>query len=128
MKSGGHLFEQTLNESVAVSKKIVPAYDLVFDTLSQDDRRAINEKLIRPMLENIARNKSGKNNWQTWHNAAFIWGGAILGEAEWIEAFRVPVLMDTTKARRKLRWRPKHDALETLRGMVDAARSERIIR
>jgi nucleoside-diphosphate-sugar epimerase len=52
----------------------------------------------------------------------------VPGEAEWIEAFRVPVLMDTAKARRKLRWRPEHDARETLRGMVDAARSERLIR
>jgi UDP-glucose 4-epimerase len=52
----------------------------------------------------------------------------VPGEAEWIEAFRVPVLMDTTKARRELRWRPKHDALETLRAMVEAARSGRLIR
>jgi nucleoside-diphosphate-sugar epimerase len=36
--------------------------------------------------------------------------------------------MDTTKARRVLRWRPRHDAAETLREMVDAARSERLIR
>ncbi|HEY2769825.1 MAG TPA: NAD-dependent epimerase/dehydratase family protein [Solirubrobacteraceae bacterium] len=50
------------------------------------------------------------------------------GEAEWIEAFRVPVLMDTAKARRELGWRPKHDALETLRAMVYAARSGRLIR
>jgi nucleoside-diphosphate-sugar epimerase len=49
-------------------------------------------------------------------------------EAEWIEAFRVPVLMDTAKARRELRWRPAHDALATLRAMVQAARSEQLIR
>jgi UDP-glucose 4-epimerase len=49
-------------------------------------------------------------------------------EAEWIEAFRVAVLMDTAKARRELRWRPQHDALETLRSMVQAARSEQLIR
>jgi nucleoside-diphosphate-sugar epimerase len=36
--------------------------------------------------------------------------------------------MDTTKARRELRWRPRHDARETLRSMVESARSERIIR
>lgn len=49
-------------------------------------------------------------------------------EAQWIEAFRKPVLMDTRKARRELRWRPLHDAHETLREMVQAARSERLIR
>lgn len=43
-------------------------------------------------------------------------------EAHWIEAFRTAVLMDTAKARRELRWRPKHDARETLRQTVAAAR------
>jgi nucleoside-diphosphate-sugar epimerase len=49
-------------------------------------------------------------------------------EAEWIEAFREPVLMDTRKARRELHWRPHHDAHETLTAMVQAARSERLLR
>jgi nucleoside-diphosphate-sugar epimerase len=52
----------------------------------------------------------------------------VPAEAQWIETFRTPVLMDTSKARRELRWRPRHDALQTLRAMVDAARSERLIR
>jgi UDP-glucose 4-epimerase len=52
----------------------------------------------------------------------------VPAEAQWIESFRKPVLMDTAKARRALRWRPRHDAAETLREMVDAARSERLIR
>lgn len=52
----------------------------------------------------------------------------VPSEAQWIEAFREPALMDTAKARRELRWRPKHDARETLREMVEAARSERLIR
>jgi nucleoside-diphosphate-sugar epimerase len=36
-------------------------------------------------------------------------------EASWVEALRRPVLMDTGKARRLLRWRPRYDARETLR-------------
>lgn len=43
-------------------------------------------------------------------------------EATWIEAARRPTLMDTAKARRTLRWTPKHDAAETLRQTVAAAR------
>jgi UDP-glucose 4-epimerase len=39
-------------------------------------------------------------------------------EATWVEALRRPVLMDTSKARRLLRWRPRHDAQETLRATV----------
>ena len=41
-------------------------------------------------------------------------------EASWIEAARRSVLMDTAKARRELRWRPRHDAHETLRETVAA--------
>jgi UDP-glucose 4-epimerase len=40
-------------------------------------------------------------------------------EAAWVEALRRPVLMDTSKARRLLRWRPRHDAHETLRATVN---------
>jgi UDP-glucose 4-epimerase len=52
----------------------------------------------------------------------------VPSEAQWIESVRTPVLMDTAKARRELRWRPRHDARATLGEMVDAARSERLIR
>ena len=52
----------------------------------------------------------------------------VPAEAQWIEAVRTPVLMDTAKARRELHWRPAHDARETLQEMVDAARSEQLIR
>jgi nucleoside-diphosphate-sugar epimerase len=45
-------------------------------------------------------------------------------EATWIEAVRRPVLMDTAKARRVLRWRPRHDARETLHETVAAARGD----
>jgi UDP-glucose 4-epimerase len=43
-------------------------------------------------------------------------------EAAWIETVRRPVLMDTSKARRKLRWMPHHDACETLRETIAAVR------
>lgn len=52
----------------------------------------------------------------------------VPAEAQWIETFRVPVVMDTAKARRELRWRPRHDARETLQAMVDSAREERLLR
>jgi nucleoside-diphosphate-sugar epimerase len=49
-------------------------------------------------------------------------------EAQWIESVRRPVIMDTTRARKLLGWRPRHDARDTLQEMVRAARSERLIR
>ncbi|MEA2140894.1 MAG: UDP-glucose 4-epimerase, partial [Solirubrobacteraceae bacterium] len=41
--------------------------------------------------------------------------GFLPAQAQWIAAFREPVIMSTSKARRELGWRPKHDALSTLR-------------
>ena len=45
-------------------------------------------------------------------------------QARWLEAFRVPVIMDTTKARRTLRWRAKYDAREVLRQAIAGSQSE----
>jgi UDP-glucose 4-epimerase len=44
-------------------------------------------------------------------------------EAAWIEAFRRPLLMDTSRARSELSWKPRRDALKTLRETVAAVRS-----
>jgi hypothetical protein len=86
-KSGGHLFEQTLNEASVLAEEIAPAYDLIHGSkaLSAEDHRLIREGLVRPMLENMAKHKTGKSNWQTWHNAAMLWGGAVLGDASWVK-------------------------------------------
>jgi len=54
--------------------------------------------------------------------------GFLPAQAQWVAAFREPVIMDTTKARRELRWRPTHDALQTLRETIAAARLERFVR
>jgi len=43
--------------------------------------------------------------------------------ARWIDTFRTPVLMDTTKAIERLGWHPEHDARDTLRRTVDAVRA-----
>jgi UDP-glucose 4-epimerase len=39
-------------------------------------------------------------------------------EAQWINAFREPTIMATTKARQQLGWRPRYDALATLRQTI----------
>jgi UDP-glucose 4-epimerase len=49
-------------------------------------------------------------------------------EAQWVNALRTPVIMDTGKVRAKLGWTPRHDARETLRETVISAREERLIR
>jgi len=86
-KAGGHLFEQTLNEASSLAGRIGPAYDLIYDSgvLSEAQHDKIKQGLLLPMLDNIDRNKAGKSNWQTWHNAAMLYGGALLREPKWVE-------------------------------------------
>jgi nucleoside-diphosphate-sugar epimerase len=48
-------------------------------------------------------------------------------EAGWVDALRKPVLMDTSKARRELRWRARRDAQETLAETVEAARRAGVV-
>ncbi len=85
-RSGGHLNEQTLGEACYLALQIAPAYDLIHDAavLSADDHRAIRDGLLVPMLQNIDKHKAGRSNWQTWHNAGMLWGGAVLGRAAWV--------------------------------------------
>jgi UDP-glucose 4-epimerase len=48
-------------------------------------------------------------------------------KAQWLNAFRVPVVMDTTKAREELGWQPRHDAASVLAETVVAARERGIV-
>jgi nucleoside-diphosphate-sugar epimerase len=54
--------------------------------------------------------------------------GFLPSQAQWIAALREPTIMSTAKARRELGWRPRHDALSTLRETIAATRMERLIR
>ena len=46
-------------------------------------------------------------------------------QVAWIHSVRKPVLMRTARAKKLLRWRPKHTAKATLREMADAQRAAR---
>ena len=48
-------------------------------------------------------------------------------ELSWIHAARVPVVMDTQKAREKLGWEPHYDTRETLAETVAGAREEGLV-
>lgn len=54
--------------------------------------------------------------------------GFLPAQAQWVAAFREPMIMNSAKARRELGWRPKHDALQTLRETITAARMDSLIR
>jgi nucleoside-diphosphate-sugar epimerase len=49
--------------------------------------------------------------------------GFLPAEAQWVSAFRAPVIMSTVKARRELRWRPRHNAIQTLRETIAATQA-----
>jgi UDP-glucose 4-epimerase len=51
----------------------------------------------------------------------------VPAKAEWLNAFSVPVLMSYAKARKELRWKPRHDADATLVAMVAAARERGMV-
>lgn len=77
--SGGHVFEQTLSEA-SWMKSICTAYDLIrnAEMVSEPDHQAIRKGLLAAVADNIARHRAGKSNWQTFHNSAFLYIGALL--------------------------------------------------
>jgi nucleoside-diphosphate-sugar epimerase len=44
--------------------------------------------------------------------------------AEWVEAFSHPAIMDTTKAKQELGWKPEYTAIEALRATLDSSEEE----
>ena len=51
----------------------------------------------------------------------------VPAQAGWVDVLRKAVLMDTSKARRELRWKPRHDARATLRETVASARAAGVV-
>jgi hypothetical protein len=82
-RSGGHVFEQTLNEA-SWMLSVCNAYDLirVSEVLSEPDHQAIREDFLLKVYENIAKHRAGKSNWQTYHNSAFMLIGGVLNEVD----------------------------------------------
>jgi len=54
--------------------------------------------------------------------------GFLPAQAQWVAAFREPMIMSASKARRELGWRPRHDALDTLRETITATRLDPLVR
>lgn len=82
-KSAGRLHAQTLTEANSLILAAI-TYDLIYDTLSEGQKRHIEKNFISAMAENINFHKAGKSNWQTWHNAALLYAGAVTGEGSMI--------------------------------------------
>lgn len=85
-QSAGHIKEQTLDES-NLMVPVVTAYDLIKNSgvLSLDEKGKIEENFIRAMADCINVYKSGKSNWQTWHNTALMYAGLVLRDRNMVE-------------------------------------------
>jgi len=83
-KRGGRVASQALTEASWLITLLQGA-DLVWDTLSADDRRAIEEKILRPALnEIIIPDKLGIHNIQCRLNSAIGLTGFLLGDQKLI--------------------------------------------
>jgi len=138
----------SLLDGVPILKPVLPDPGVPFQLVHHDDvasamRAAVIGRGI-PGAYNIAgtgrmtiRQLAEELGWYSlpvpelaWDAAAEMVGrlGFLPAQAQWIAAFREPVIMSTAKARSELRWRPRHGALQTLRETITAARMEQLIR
>lgn len=68
---GARLYAQTLDEAVQIIAAVW-GYDLIYNSpsLSDKDRRVIENQLFRPVAKTVRGNIKCRGNWQAWHNAA----------------------------------------------------------
>ena len=80
-RSGARLAAQTLDEATSLCVLAV-GYDLLHDApcFTAEDHKAIEEGLLRPMVETIRRHRAGLSNWQSWHNGAIASVGFLLAD------------------------------------------------
>lgn len=82
--AAGRLHAQTLTEANSLISAAI-TYDLVYTTLSHEEKLHIERNFIEAMAESINVHKTGKSNWQTWHNAALLYAGAVIGNGELVK-------------------------------------------
>ena len=81
--AGGRATVQGINEA----RWIIPlawAYDLIYNEMSEAERTAIADGLLRPAADLIMLNNEGRHNHQTWYNAGVGVVGFALGDKEYI--------------------------------------------
>jgi len=83
---GGRLFSQALDESVWLIP-VAQGADLIWNSLTEDDRRLLAEKLFLPAArEVIGPSKFGVHNIQCWYNGAMGLTGFLLDDRKLIRA------------------------------------------
>lgn len=84
----GKLFWQSLNEAVWLVYTI-QAYDLIYNSLSSEQRQLIEKQLLRPVALFLSEGQPSTfnkvHNHGTWATAGVGMTGYVLGEPEWVE-------------------------------------------
>nr|WP_136251194.1 heparinase II/III family protein [Ningiella ruwaisensis] len=84
----GKLFWQSLNEAVWLVHTI-QAYDLIYNALETDERKAIEQNLLRPVALFLSEGQPSTfdkvHNHGTWATAGVGMAGYVLDEPEWVE-------------------------------------------
>jgi nucleoside-diphosphate-sugar epimerase len=130
--------------SMPVLKPVIPDPGIHFQLVHEDDVASAFVAGVRGLGSPGPYNLAGKGTLRTsdvadalgWYSIP-VPGIAVDATAEvvarvpgmpeiasWIQSARKPVLMKTDRARKELRWRPKHTARETLRQLVEAYRAD----
>jgi len=126
---------------LAALRPVLPDPGVPFQLVHHDDVAAALAAAVRGEGEPGAYNLAGEGQITVsalahelgWHAvpilSAAVSAAAVVArapflpdEAAWVEAVRRPVLMDASRARQVLGWRPRYDAGETLRETVAAWR------
>lgn len=80
----GYLTGQTLNEARLIIT-LAWTYDLLYDSLDESKRQRIEEGIFIPAYKLLERSDRGASNWQSYHNAAMISIGLVMGQRDYLQ-------------------------------------------
>lgn len=81
--AGGRATSQGINEA----RWVIPlawAYDLIYNEMSEAERTAVEDGILRPAAELLMLNNEGRHNHQTWYNSGVGVIGFALGDKEYV--------------------------------------------
>jgi hypothetical protein len=81
--AGGRATSQGINEA----RWVIPlawAYDLIYNEMSDAERTAVADQILRPAADLLMLNNEGRHNHQTWYNSGVGVIGLALGEREYV--------------------------------------------
>lgn len=80
---GGRATVQGINEA----RWAIPlawAYDLIYNEMSEAERTAVADQILRPVAELLMLNNEGRHNHQAWYNSGIGVIGFVLGDKEYV--------------------------------------------